>query len=1136
MSRKLLFNNSWFFKEFPLDTPFDEMNSSCLNPVELPHDWMIYHVKDLYKNSTGFYKKTFSISKNNDSVFFLFFEGVYMDSHVFINGKDIFEWKYGYSSFEVNISDYIVDGENEVAVTVRYEAPNSRWYSGAGIYRNVYLIEKSKTYFTDFGSYISTEKNDSDFIVYSDMGIFSDKKVSASVINEIFSPDSEIPVSSSKNSFSFSGLFTDRQKMSVNNPRLWDISDPFLYTFKSTLIIENTIVDTYSCNLGFRTIRFDKKTGFYLNNRNIKLNGACMHHDLGSLGAAMNKNALRRQFETLLEMGVNAIRTSHNMPAVEVMDLADEMGILIYSESFDMWELPKTPHDYANFFPKWWEKDVFNWIRRDCNHPSVIIWGIGNEIYDTHVGTGFKWAKLLRDYVAKLDYRHNGFIGIASNYIAWENAQKCSDLLDLSGYNYGEHLYNEHHEKYPHWCIFGSETGSTIQSRGIYHFPFESKLLTCEDGQCSSLGNCTTNWGSKDIDSAILHHKKRDFVFGQFIWTGWDYIGEPTPYFSKNSFFGAIDTAGFKKDAFFHYQAGWTELSENPMVHLLPYWDFNDGQIIDVCAYSNAPYVELFLNDKSLGKKYIDLENGPELQARWKVPYEKGEIKAVAYDNDFRVVATDTQKSFSDPSDIVLSTKNTRLKADGKDLCFIEISTVDSNGVFVANARNRMNISVSGCCRLVGLDNGDSTDYEEYKGTSRKLFSGRLLAIVESTYETGEAVIMVSSKGLKPASLKIMSEKIDCPIEKDYFEANTQSDFKDDVPVRKISLVNRGAVELTKDSPHTEVSFSLYPENSTFPEINIAALTKDGVPANFVDISKDGNLIRIHAFGDGVFKLTASANNGSDIHEILSELEFTASGMGPASHNAFELVPGIMADDCSSSEFKLSFLGGIFLPASEDNTSSITFNNIDFGEYSSDEITVPIFSFLDELGIEIFEGDISSGVSLCRDTYRAKSIYNTYQENTFKLNKRLHGTTSITLKFFTTDRISVQGFSFTKKENSYFNLFATEYSEICGDSFTVCEDMIKNIGNNVDISFNSMPFSEGISSVNIYGRSNNPTTSIHILFKTESGIIRQMVEIPHTDSYEEFVLPLSNVESCQAISFVFLPGSNFDFISFQFKK
>ena len=1121
---KTLFNDNWTFSEFPLGTSFEEMSgSTLLKSVDIPHDYMIWHVKELYKSEIGFYQKSFDISKEDLHTYILRFEGVYMDTEIFLNGTKIYEWKYGYSTFDVDLTSNLVDGSNTVCVVTHYEEPNTRWYSGAGIYRNVWLIDFSDTYIPCDGVYLHAEKSGSGFKLSASVEAVSLCPGEYTIENALLDKDDKECLILTTDSKLFEKISVITQEGFVESPHLWDIEDPYIYKVRTRILSGNVVKEEIYNNFGFKTVEFDCNKGFFLNGRNVKIQGVCQHHDLGALGAAMNKSALRRQFEKLLAMGVNSIRTSHNMPAVEVMELADEMGVLIYSESFDMWELPKTAHDYGVYFPEWWERDVTSWIRRDRNHPSLIIWGIGNEIYDTHLESGLKWTRLLRDKVRSLDPWHNAFIGIGSNYIAWENAQKCSDELELSGYNYGERLYDEHHKKYPHWCIFGSETGSTVQSRGIYHFPLETSLLTHMDAQCSCLGNCTTNWGSKSVDSVVADHRDRDFTFGQYIWTGWDYIGEPTPYHSKNSFFGQIDTAGFEKDTYYHYQAEWTGYKKAPMAHLLPYWDYNEGQIIDVIGYSNAPIVELFFNGTSLGRKSIDHAHGRQLYAQWKIPYKRGELVLIAYDESDKEIARDTVRSFDDPASIKLVCDKKSVRANGEDLAFIEISLADANGTFVANARNRITVSVSGPGRLVGLDNGDSTDYEEYKGTSRLLFSGKLLAIVASTDEPGTITVTANSEGLPSQSISIESKPFNGKIIGRFKDSCFESPVSKEVPVRKIELMRNSGDTLTKENPVASVTFKVYPENATFTDIEFTALTKNSVTADYASIKVSGKTATITALGDGEFTLMAYSKNGKDNPEVISTLDYKITGMGLAKKDAYSLIPGINFERTHSTDSCLSFLGGVFLPAGPDNISYVTYEKVDFGEVGSSEVHVPIFTFRDSLNLEVIDGE-----------YNAKSIYNTYQENLFTLSKTLTGVHTLTFVFHTDDRISFEGFYFTKNQRAYSLIPATAFSNIAGDSYNVGEDAITSIGNNVAIEYSDMNFLKGLSAVRIVGRSHNEKTSIHILFVEEEVIHREMVEIPYSVDYESFEIKLPDVRTSGKINLVFLPGSNFDLKEFKF--
>ncbi len=1136
-----LFNDNWYFHKAPLDTPIEHFyRAEDWQPVDVPHDWMIYNSEDLYEQAVSCYKKTFTVEDLGTDRLAILFEGVYMDNRIYLNGEEIFVWKYGYSQFEIDLTDLVRPGENTIWVTNVYRLPNSRWYPGSGIYRSVWLIRRPAVFLPTDSSYLSTENSGGDWTLYADFEIqnSTDTPVDVTLRHRILDEtDTEVLVQE-ETIRAGEGLTVSRQTMSFCQPALWDIESPNLYRIRTELIQDGCPTQTEEQHFGFREIRFDPNKGFFLNGRHVKINGSCEHHTLGALGAAINREALRRQLTTLQKMGVNSVRSAHNMPSVELMELCDEMGLLLYSESFDMWESCKTDYDYGNYFNDWWERDLTSWVRQGRNHPSLIIWGIGNEIHDTNRERGPELTRMLRDAVKRLDPRGNAVVGMGSNVMDGEGAQKCAAEVDIAGYNYMDRLYDEHHRKYPGWCIFGSETASTLQSRGIYHFPLRNRLLTCDDGQCSSLGNCTTNWGAKDTAAAITAHRDRDFIFGQYIWSGWDYIGEPTPYFTKNSFFGQVDTAGFPKDSYYHYQAEWTDYRKNPMVHLLPYWDFNEGQLIDVRVYSNAPKVELFFNDRSMGAQFIDHARDTELAGDWQLPYQKGVLKALAYDENDNVIATDVQSSFGDPFSVSLKTDRDSLRADGEDLLFVEINTLDRDGIFVANSRSRMQVKVSGAGRLVGLDNGDSTDYEPYKGTSRKLFSGRLLAIVAARTEPGDVVIEVSSPGLTPARLTVPAVKSPVRQHISCHEENpvTGLDRADEIPVRKIELVNSGVSHLDETHPETTVTAKILPENATYRDLHFKAVTKDGVESNSVKIETDGDTARIRAVGDGSFRLCCSCGNGqTELSEILSELEFEVNGMGPASLDPYKMVNGINHSGCTS-EAKLSFLGGIYI-TSGDRTRFL-FDNVDFGEFGSDEIHIPIFSFEDEFPIEIWLGDSEDGGRmLIKDKYSAKSWYNHYQENVYTLPQRIRGLQAISIVVYPTVKMSLQGFYFTEREKAFGQLTALENNRISGDMFTIAEDAIKDIGNNVTLEYENMNFGEaGIRQITICGHSPIEVNTIHVRFYGEDGSeVNQMVEFPFSEDYQELTFPIRGFAGSGKVNFIFMPGSKFDFRWFRFE-
>ena len=1136
---KQLFNDNWYFRKAPLQTPMEAFfHADDWQAVDVPHDWMIYNSQNLYEEAVGCYKKTFCADTLGTDRLSLVFEGVYHDTTLYLNGKEIFNWKNGYSRFEVDLTDEIQPGKNTILVRCIYRNPNSRWYPGAGIYRNVWLIRRPAVCFTTGGGYLSTAQNGSNWTLFADFEVYNhlNTPAKASIRHTILDAAGKSACTQTSAFSAAAGLNVDKQQMAFHAPKLWDVEEPNLYRLRSELLLDGKVVDTEEQRFGFRTIRFDPNQGLFLNSRSLKINGSCEHHTFGALGAAMNKAALRRQLQALKDMGVNSIRSAHNMPSEEMLDLCDEMGLLLYTESFDMWETCKTDYDYGNFFNNWWEKDVTSWVRQDRSHPCVFIWNIGNEIPDTHQPRGLEITQMLRDAVRRLDYRSNGAITIASNLMEWEGAQNCADAVDLAGYNYLDSLYQKHHKEHPDWCIFGSETASTVQSRGIYHFPLSKRLLTYDDAQCSTLGNCTTNWGAKNIDHVIAAHRDCSFCFGQYIWTGWDYIGEPTPYFSKNSFFGQIDTAGFPKDTYYHYQAEWTDFHTKPMVHLLPYWDFNKGQLIDVRAYSNAPKVELFFNGESMGAQQIDHAHGTVLEGNWQLPYRKGVLKAVAYDEQGKIAATDEQSSFGDPVCVSLKANKMQLLANGEDLLFVEIDTLDKDGNFVANSRSRVNVTVTGAGRLVGLDNGDSTDYEEYKGTCRRLFNGRLMAMIAAKTKPGEIHIEVASPSLKSAVLTIPA--VPAPVRSGIscFMENTASSKKDDIPVRKIELTNHGVSHLDKEHPQTTVSAKILPENATFRQLVFGAKTLDGVDSNSVKIEVKGNTAQIKAVGDGAFRLCCSCSNDKDHPEIISELEFDVSGLGRVTFDPYKLVSGINCTECTS-EAKLSFQGGIYITSNE--RTNVVFENVDFGEYGADEIHIPIFSFHDQLPIEIWLGNAEKGgTCLLRAEYKAKSWYNHYQENTYRLPQRLKGVQTITIVVTPDIKMSLQGFYFTKLEKAYGKNEALENNRITGDMFQIEKDAITGIGNNVTLEYENMDFGEmGCSSLTVCGHSPIDRNIIHVRFYSDDGSeVNQIAEFQHSENYEEQTFQINGFRGKGKVNFIFMPGSKFDFRWFRFNR
>ncbi|MBQ7956002.1 MAG: DUF4982 domain-containing protein [Lachnospiraceae bacterium] len=1169
MCRERLFNDGWEFAKTVLGTEIEDLTKEGISfePVDLPHDWLIYNTKDLYEDGTGWYRRRYHAQEISGHVM-LRFDGVYMDSTVYVNGQKAGDWKYGYSAFEFEITHLLKTGDNEILVQVRHQSPNSRWYSGAGIYRNVWLKQLPESYLVSDGVYITPRRDGSDgqenlWNVGVDVELYwQGEKKMAELCCRIYRADKE---GKPCGDVVATGCVTDiwgKEKvhldMALDNPQVWDLENPALYVMEVCLKAEDQKEDVQQVTFGCKSVEFSPEKGFLLNGRKVKLNGVCEHHDLGCLGAAYSQAAMRRKLVTLGKMGVNAIRTSHNMPAAEFMDLADQMGFLVVSEAFDMWEKSKTQYDYARFFKEWAAKDVASWVRRDRNHPSLIMWSIGNEIYDTHADEhGQEITRMLKELVESHDPLGNGAVTIGSNYMPWENAQKCADILKMAGYNYAERYYEKHHEQYPDWVIYGSETSSVVQSRGVYHFPLEQPILTDDDEQCSSLGNSTTSWGAKSAEFCIYADRDAKFSMGQFIWTGHDYIGEPTPYQTKNSYFGQIDTAGFPKDSYYIYQAEWTDYKKAPMVHLFPYWDFNEGQMIDLRACTNASSVEIFLNDKSLGVTHIDHEKGQDLVAHVKVPYEKGTIRAVAYDETGKAIAEDIHKSFGESSRITLKADRMWMRADGEDMIFVEIGMLDKDGNPVENASDYVDVWVTGAGRLLGLDNGDSTDYDQYKGTCRKLFNGKLLAVIGAGVVPGAVGITVTDIGEKekiaPASLAVQAVAAEV---REGVSANTRNQkmplvigSEDQITVRKIEIVSPAGQNFGEGREEIEVCAYLHPADVTVKDVEWSVVNDAGIPTNLAEIellplgeeeiSDDTRVlagkVRIKALGDGHFRVRCISRDGSEKVRQISELELTAEGLGQAFINPYEFVVGGLYSDSKGDVSGYNERG---VGTGREGETWIGYSNVDFGDYGSDEISIPIFAMNDDpYGLQIWEGmpDEEGSRLLADVVYQMPCIWDVYQTVTYKLSRRVRGIKTIC--FVTKDqKFFIKGFSFKKYNKAFEQLQALECNRIYGDTYKKVTDAVEGIGNNVSLEYENMDFGEnGISKITICGKTPLENNTIHIRFFGEDGQgVNQLVEFPGAAEYEEHTFELAPVLGKKKVVFVFLPGCDFDFKWFRF--
>jgi beta-galactosidase len=961
---KKLYCDDWFFAKTDTETP----ETLLYTPVHIPHDWLIHDVNNLYETSYGWYRKMLRV-ENPEHSYRLYFEGVYMDCTIYVNGNKAFDWKYGYTSFEADLTAYVRYGDNEIVVLVRHKAPNSRWYSGAGIYRRVWLTETEKTYFKTNGLYFNAVRD----------GDVWSCKVSAEVEGGDYD-GVQFTITDRDGSVAYTGDEAEFE-VALLPEEIWDTENPYLFELSAELERGTEIIDTISCNIGFREIRFDSEQGFFLNGRNVKLNGVCLHHDLGCLGAAFNKAALRRQLTSMQGMGVNAVRTAHNPPAKEFMELCDEMGLLVNNEFIDMWEIPMTEFDYARFFNEWYERDAAAWVRRDRNHPSLIMWSIGNEILDTHVnkdGRGVEIAKLLHAEVRKHDPLRNAPTTIGSNYMRWTGAQECAKEVDLVGYNYAEDLYAEHHEKNPQWCIYGSETTSGVKSRGVYHFPRDREFLTHEDLQCSSLGNCKSGFQKYGTEEVIAVNRDTDYCAGMFIWTGSDYLGEPTPYSTKNSYYGPIDTAGIKKDAYWLYKAAWTS---EPVLHVLPYWDWNEGQEVDVVVYTNLGEVELLLNDRSLGKK-----TPKNYTIAWKVSYEPGTLTAIAGGHRAE------RKSFGDSAAIVLSFDKESIKADGQDMLVLEIATLDADGNYVENARDRVKVDVNGA-RLLGIDNGDSTDYDQFKtpgSTSRRLFSGKAAAYIAAPTEPGKVIVTVTAEGLKSARWEFTAAEAEVREGICTSDCVVISCKNSEVPVRKIELQKDYASNrITPESGAVRVTARVLPANATYGELEWSVVTNSGVKTNCATVEADGAAAVLRVSGDGDFRIRCTCNNGKPQAEVISEYEFYADGFGTPVINPYDSVPACFA---SLSDYREVSGGGVMV---DGENKCFGFRRVDFGD-GADAFRLSAIHWHTN---EAFKFKLWLGQELLGEyEHQADFVWMTYQTQEFKLGRKLQGVHDITFE------------------------------------------------------------------------------------------------------------------------------------------
>jgi beta-galactosidase len=763
--------------------------------TRLPHDWAIDgpfdraqnpHTGALPISGIGWYRKAFTLPASaKGRTFTVVFDGAMSNARVWINGHDLGTRPYGYSSFAYDLTPFLEFGSaaNVLAVRVAPEDRSSRWYPGAGIYRHVWLDVTHPVHVPTWGTFVTTPKVSAD-------------EATVEVKTQIAAPVSEHrDVSVESSVVDAAGRVVARVRsnappaggaarvvtttLSVARPALWSTDHPNLYTLVTELRAGSEMLDRYETPFGIRSIGFDKQKGFLLNGQALKIRGVCDHHDLGALGAAVNRRAIERQLQILKGAGVNALRTSHNPPAPEVLELCDRLGLVVMDEVFDMWRQPKVPNGYSKYYDEWSERDVRDFVRRDRNHPSVIMWSIGNEIPEQGSPNGWQEAKRLTGLFHEEDSTRPTTSAFNSPEAAIKN--RLAEHVDIPGFNYRPWMYARTLQEHPDWVIVGAETASCVSSRGVFHLPLE-KYEKHPSLQLTGYDIIAPMWAYCP-EAEFLYQEKLPQVLGEFVWTGFDYLGEPTPYFNRgatdadwparSSYFGFVDLAGFPKDRYYLYQSEWTT---TPMVHVLPHWNWpgQEGKVVPVMAYTNADEVELFVNGKSLGRKVkgaepVMLPVGRNVQSgvggtdptlirdgllasrwrlAWQVPYAPGVIRAVAFKGG-RQVAVDEVKTAGAPARIRLLPDRRAIRADGDDLSFVTVRVEDRDGNLCPLADSLLKFAVTGAGAIEAVDNGNAASVEPFHASQRKAFAGMALLIVRSRPGgAGTIRVTATSEGL----------------------------------------------------------------------------------------------------------------------------------------------------------------------------------------------------------------------------------------------------------------------------------------------------------------------------------------------------------------------------------------------------
>lgn len=784
-----LLEKGWKFTKGEVsDAEAPSFNDTKWETVTIPHDWAIFGPFD--KNNdlqnvavtqnfetqaslktgrtgglpyvgTGWYRTTFHSTPGKQTT--LIFDGAMSEARVFVNGKEACFWPYGYNSFYCDVTGLVnEDGKNNVlAVRLENRPQSSRWYPGAGLYRNVHVVTTEKIHVPVWGTQITTPFVKDEYAsVCLHTTILNAGKTELTVTTDIVDADGQVvSTKTNKGYINHDQPFT--QNFIVEQPKLWSPETPVLYKAVSKIYAGDTLLDTYTTRFGIRTIEYVPDKGFYLNGKRRKFQGVCNHHDLGPLGAAVNVAALRHQLTLLKDMGCDAIRTSHNMPAPELVELCDEMGFMMMLEPFDEWDIAKCDNGYHRFFNEWAEKDMVNMLRQYRNNPCVVMWSIGNEVPTQWSPEGYKVAKFLQDICHREDPTRPVTCGM--DQVKSVLANGFAAMLDIPGLNYRAHMYDEAYERLPQNLILGSETSSTVSSRGVYKFPVERKAgAMYDDHQSSSYDLEYCNWSNiPDIDFARA--EDHDWTIGQFVWTGFDYLGEPSPYDTDawpnhSSMFGIIDLASIPKDRYYLYRSVWNKEAET--LHILPHWNWEgrEGEKTPVFVYTNYPSAELFINGKSYGRQTKRKDGTVENRYRlmwYDAVYQPGEVKVVAYDEQGNPAAEKTIRTAGKPHHIELVTDRTSLQADGKDLAYITLRIVDKDGNLCPNDGRLVNFKVKGAGKYRASANGDPTCLDLFHKPEMHAFGGMLTVIVQSGEKVGDIELQATAKGVKAGIIRI---------------------------------------------------------------------------------------------------------------------------------------------------------------------------------------------------------------------------------------------------------------------------------------------------------------------------------------------------------------------------------------------